>query len=81
MIPYYNSYFADTWHVRPSVTISYGLSYQLEMPPHEANSRQVMTVFQDGSPVVAADYMAQRSCFSGRGRGMDVSCLQQFRGS
>ena len=60
VIPYYNSYFADTWHVKPSVTISYGLSYQLEMPPHEANSKQVMMVYQDGSPVVAASYMAQR---------------------
>jgi hypothetical protein len=51
VIPYYNSYFADTWHVKPSVTISYGLSYQLEMPPHEQNSKQVLMVYQDGSPV------------------------------
>ena len=59
-IPYYNGYFADTWHVKPSVTISYGLSYQLEMPPHELNSKQVTMVYQDGSPVDAASYMAQR---------------------
>ena len=60
IVPYYNTYFADTWHVKPSVTISYGMSYQLEMPPHEANGKQVMLVYQDGSPVVTADYMAQR---------------------
>ena len=41
IVPYYNTYFADTWHIKPSVTISYGLSYQLEMPPHEANGKQV----------------------------------------
>jgi hypothetical protein len=60
IVPYYNSYFADTWHVKPSVTISYGVSYQLEMPPHEASGKQVMLTYQDGSPVVTADYMAQR---------------------
>ncbi len=60
VIPFYNSYFTDTWHVKPSVTISYGLSYQLEMPPHEANSKQVTMVYADGSQVDAASYMAQR---------------------
>ncbi len=61
IIPYYNSYFADTWHIKPTVTISYGLSYQLEMPPHEKDSKQVTMVYQDGSPVVAEDYIAQRT--------------------
>ncbi len=60
-IPYYNSYFADTWHIKPSVTLSYGLSYQLEMPPHEENSKQVDMVYQDGALVDAASYMAQRT--------------------
>ncbi len=59
-VPAYNAYFADTWHVKPSVTISYGISYQLEMPPHEQNGHQVLLTNQDGSPVVTADYMAQR---------------------
>jgi hypothetical protein len=60
IIPYYNSYFTDSWHVKPTVTITYGMSYQLEMPPYEANGRQVMLVYQDGSPVDATNYMAQR---------------------
>jgi hypothetical protein len=60
IIPYYNTYFTDSWHVKPSVTITYGMSYQLEMPPHEANGKQVMMVYQDGSPVDAASFMAQR---------------------
>ena len=61
IIPYYNIYFADTWHVKPSVTLSYGLSYQLEMPPHEAE-RQAGHDWstRTARPVVAADYMAQR---------------------
>ena len=52
VIPYYNSYFADTWHIKPTVTLSYGMSYQLEMPPYEMNAKQVTMVYQDGSPVV-----------------------------
>jgi hypothetical protein len=60
IVPFYNAYFADTWHVKPSVTISYGLSYQLEMPPYETGGNQVVMTYQDGSPVVAADYLAQR---------------------
>jgi hypothetical protein len=61
VIPYYNSYFADTWHIRPSLTLSYGLSYQLEMPPYESSGKQVMMVYQDGSPVNTTDYIAQRT--------------------
>ena len=60
VVPFYNAYYADTWHVKPSVTISYGLSYQLEMPPHELSGNQVVLTYQDGSPVVTSDYMAQR---------------------
>ncbi len=60
-IPYYNAYIADTWHIKPSVTLSYGISYQLEMPPHEANSKQVSMVYQDGSLVDAGSYIAQRT--------------------
>src|ERR1039457_5547526 len=60
VIPYYNSYFTDTWHVKPSVSISDGMSYQLEMPPHEQNSKQVTMVYAYGSQVDAASYMAQR---------------------
>jgi hypothetical protein len=61
VIPYYNVYFADTWHVKPSVTISYGLGYQLEMPPHEQNSKQVTMVYQDGAQVDAQSYLADRT--------------------
>jgi len=60
IIPSYNIYLADTWHLKPSVTLSYGLSYMLEMPPYELNAKQVSLVTQDGNPVIAEDYLAQR---------------------
>ena len=35
-IPYYNVYFSDSWHMKPSFTLTYGLGWTLEMPPTEA---------------------------------------------
>ena len=35
-IPYYNVYFSDTWHMKPTFTLTYGLGWTLEMPPVEA---------------------------------------------
>ncbi|MFL6447782.1 MAG: hypothetical protein ACJ746_08855 [Bryobacteraceae bacterium] len=40
-IPYYNVYFSDTWRMRKDLTLTYGLGYQIEMPPTEEQGRQV----------------------------------------
>ncbi|PYY16301.1 MAG: hypothetical protein DMG61_04770 [Acidobacteria bacterium] len=56
----YNLYFGDSWHMKPSLTLSYGLGYQLELPPYELDGKQVMLVDQGGNPVVTADYLAKR---------------------
>jgi hypothetical protein len=60
VIPYYNVYFADTWHVKPSLTFTYGLAYALEMPPYESQGRQTELVDQSGNIVTAEDFLAQR---------------------
>jgi hypothetical protein len=60
IIPYYNVYFSDTWHMKKSLTLSYGLSYGLEMPPYEENGKQVSLVYPDGTLVDTAAYLAQR---------------------
>src|SRR5262249_55243116 len=41
IIPTYNVYFSDTWHLRPRFTLTYGLGYTVEMPPYEINGKQV----------------------------------------
>ncbi len=56
-IPYYNVYFSDTWRARKDFTLTYGLGYQIEMPPTEANSKQVMLVDQNGNQIAAAPYL------------------------
>jgi len=50
-IPYYNVYFSDTWHMKPSFTLTYGLGWALEMPPVEENGKQTVLVDAANQPV------------------------------
>jgi hypothetical protein len=57
-IPYYNVYFSDTWHMRPTLTLTYGLGWALEMPPVEANGKQAVLVDAADQPVSTLAYLA-----------------------
>ena len=46
IVPSYNFYASDSWHIRPSLTLTYGLGYAIEMPPYELNGKQVQLVDQ-----------------------------------
>ncbi len=50
-IPYYNVYFSDTWHMKPTFSLTYGLGWALEMPPTEANGKQIVMVDQANQPI------------------------------
>ncbi len=65
---YYSGYFADTWRVRPSLTINYGLSYIYETPPVEKNGAQVALVYADGSLVHTDSFLAQRKAAALQGQ-------------
>ncbi|MCU1259246.1 MAG: Cna domain protein [Bryobacterales bacterium] len=60
-VPFYNEYFSDTWHMRKDLTLTYGLGYQIEMPPTEKNSQQVLMVDQAGNQISAAAYFATKA--------------------
>ena len=60
VIPTYATYFYDTWHVKPSVTLSYGLGWNLEMPPYELKGSQVSMVDSDGQPVSVQNFLSTR---------------------
>jgi hypothetical protein len=60
IIPTYATYFYDTWHAKPSLTITYGLGWNLEMPPYELNGNQVALVDANNQPINATDFIAQR---------------------
>jgi hypothetical protein len=57
IIQYYNAYLTDTWHVRPQVTLTYGLGYMLERPPYELSGQQVITVDPDNKPLSVPAYL------------------------
>ena len=59
-IPYYNVYFSDTWHMKPTFTLTYGLGWTLEMPPVEANGKQVELVDSSDQPISGSAYLSAR---------------------
>ena len=67
-IPYYNVYFSDSWHMKPSFTFTYGLGYTIEMPPTEAQGKQVEVVDASGQMLNLEGYMAQRKAFALQGQ-------------
>jgi len=59
-IPYYNVYFSDTWHMKKSFTLTYGLGWTLEMPPTEKQGKQVELVDSSNQLVDIQSYLASR---------------------
>ena len=59
-IPYYNLYFSDTWRMKPRFTLTYGLGWTLEMPPTEAQGKQVELVDSSDHPIGLENYMHNR---------------------
>ena len=47
-IPYYNVYWSDSWRMKPSFTLTYGLGWTLEMPPVEKFGKQIELVDDAG---------------------------------
>jgi hypothetical protein len=64
IIKTYNVYFSDTWHMKPTLTINYGLGYIYETPPVELEGKQVALVYKPGQAdsglVDTVDYLAKR---------------------
>ena len=46
--------------MKPSFTLTYGLGYQLEMPPYELNGKQIELTDASGKPIQFSNYFAQR---------------------
>jgi hypothetical protein len=60
IVPGYNAYVSDSWHVKLSVTLTYGLGYALEMPPYELNGKQVQLVDSADEPISLGSYLAAK---------------------
>jgi hypothetical protein len=59
-IPYYNVYFSDSWRMRPTLTVTYGMGWTLEMPPVEEEGKQVELVNEAAQPIDIKSYLFQR---------------------
>jgi hypothetical protein len=59
-IPFYNLYFSDTWRLKPSLTLSYGLGWTLEMPPVESHGKQIVLVDSNNKPIDTMAYLNAR---------------------
>jgi hypothetical protein len=57
VVPTYETFFSDTWHLRPTLTLTYGLGWGVAMPPFEINGKQVLMVDAAGNPVNIQGYM------------------------
>ncbi|MGA7622928.1 MAG: carboxypeptidase-like regulatory domain-containing protein [Candidatus Acidiferrales bacterium] len=59
-IPYYNLYFGDSWRIKPTLTVNYGLGWTVEMPPVEATGKQIVLVDANDKPIGTEDYLNAR---------------------
>ena len=60
IIPTYNVYFSDSWHMKPSFTFSYGLAWTLEMPPYETTGLDTTLVDSSGQQLTTATFLRNR---------------------
>jgi hypothetical protein len=67
-IDFYNLYITDSWHISPTVTLTYGLGYQVEMPPVEQSGKQVELVNTNGNPINFTNYFATKAAQAEQGQ-------------
>ena len=60
IIPTYDVYFSDSWHIKPTLTLTYGLAWALSMPPYATDGHQVVLVDSSGQEVSTASFLKLR---------------------
>jgi hypothetical protein len=67
-IPSYNVYFGDTWHMKPTFSLSLGASYNIEMPPVEQNGKQVELLDSNGKLLNLQNYLTTKATMAAQGQ-------------
>jgi hypothetical protein len=57
IIDSYSLYYNDSWKIRPTLTLNYGLEWGVQMPPYEINGVQDVAVDQSGQPIDTTAYL------------------------
>jgi hypothetical protein len=64
--------FTDTWRIKPTITVTYGLTYGIQTPPYEASGKQTMEVdMATGKPFTVAEYLAKKKAAALAGTSWD----------
>jgi hypothetical protein len=53
----YSLYYNDSWKIRPSLTLNYGLEWGVQMPPYEVNGVQDFMVDSSGAILTTQQYL------------------------
>ncbi|MBV9760720.1 MAG: carboxypeptidase regulatory-like domain-containing protein [Acidobacteriaceae bacterium] len=61
-------FFNDTWKIKPNFTLAYGLNYQVQMPPLDANGVQDILTLANGQPIDAQQYLSARLAAANAGQ-------------
>ncbi len=57
LIDSYSLYYNDSWKIRPTITLNYGLEWGTQMPPYEINGVQDVAVDSSGNPINTQAYL------------------------
>jgi hypothetical protein len=57
IIDSYSLYYNDSWKIRPSITLNYGLEWGTQMPPYEVNGVQDFMVDSSGAILTSQQYL------------------------
>jgi hypothetical protein len=66
-INFYNVYFGDSWKIKPTITLTYGMGWTLELPPTEATGKQDVLVDDSNEPINTLSYLHQRQVAAQQG--------------
>jgi hypothetical protein len=71
IVPTYSIYFSDAWHIRPNLTLTYGLNYGVQMPPYETTGAQDIMTDAAGAPINAESYLHLKESYANNGQIYD----------
>ncbi len=67
IVPTYSLYFTDAWHIKPNLTMTYGLNWGVQMPPYEIHGMQDIMVDANNDPLNIDAYLANKKSYAERG--------------